>query len=174
MQIDLTGKRALVTGSTSGIGYAIARTLADAGATVTINGRSEAGVAAALDRLKQTVPGALLAGVAADLGNAAGCAQLLAALPEVDILINNVGMYYHQDFFAIDDAGWQAMLELNFMAGMRLARGYLPGMVARGWGRVQFVSSECGLQIPVEMIHYGVSKTANLALARGLAKRVAG
>ena len=174
MQIDLSGKTAVVTGSTRGIGHAIARALAGAGAHVILNGRSEAALEVAIAELRREQPQSDVGGVVADLSSAEGCAQLIAAQPNADILINNAGMYYHEDFFEISDASWQSMWELNFLAGVRLSRGYLPGMVKQGWGRVIFIASECGLQIPVEMIHYGVSKTGNLALSRGLAKRVAG
>jgi NAD(P)-dependent dehydrogenase (short-subunit alcohol dehydrogenase family) len=174
MKIDLTGKTALVTGSTAGIGQAAAVGLAEAGATVIVNGRSDRSVEAALGRLRQRLPGAKVRGVAADLGTAEGCAALVAAEPAVDILVNNAGIFELVDFFAADDATWDRHWQVNVMAGVRLSRAYLPGMRERGWGRVIFLSSESGLNIPVEMIHYGVSKTADIAVARGLAKRMAG
>ncbi len=175
MNIDLTGRTALVTASTGGIGYAIAHGLAASGAHVVINGRSQASVDAALRTLQAGLPGARLAGVAADLKDAAGADALVAALPaQVDILVNNAGTYGPQDFFDTDDATWEHYWQLNVMSGVRLSRALLPGMTGRGWGRVVFISSESARNIPADMIHYGVSKTALLALARGLAKRVAG
>jgi NAD(P)-dependent dehydrogenase (short-subunit alcohol dehydrogenase family) len=174
MKIELTGKTAIVTGSTAGIGFAIARGLAAAGATVLINGRTRPAVDRALAALEKAVPGARLRGVAADLGTARGCAELVAAEPSADILVNNVGIFGPQDFFEIADTEWTRFFEVNVMSGVRLSRAYLPGMLSRNWGRVVFLSSESGLNIPPEMIHYGVTKTANLSVSRGLAKRVAG
>ncbi|MCX5496504.1 SDR family oxidoreductase [Kaistia dalseonensis] len=169
MKIDLSGKSALVTGSTEGIGFAIARGLQDAGADVVINGRTQAKVDAALARL-----GGTARGVAADLGTAAGADALIAAEPAFDIVVNNVGIFQPSDFFDTDDAVWDQHWQVNVMSGVRLARAYLPGMAARGWGRMLFLGSESAFNIPVEMIHYGVSKTADVSLARGLAKRMAG
>jgi NAD(P)-dependent dehydrogenase (short-subunit alcohol dehydrogenase family) len=174
MKIDLSGKTAIVTGSTAGIGYAIAKGLAQAGAAVVLNGRAEAAVDAALAKLRLEVADAKLRGVAADVGSAAGCAALLAAEPSADILVNNVGVYGPQDFFEIPDAEWTRFFEVNVMSGVRLSRAYLPGMVQRQWGRVLFLSSESALNIPADMIHYGFTKTAVLSISRGLAKRVAG
>jgi NAD(P)-dependent dehydrogenase (short-subunit alcohol dehydrogenase family) len=174
MKIDLTGKRALVTGSTQGIGLAIAQGLADSGAAVIINGRSQASVDAALARLRAALPQAEVTGFAGDLGQAEGCAALLAAHPACDILVNNLGIYGPQDFFDTDDATWARYFEVNVMSGVRLARAYLPAMEAAGWGRVVFIASESALNIPADMIHYGFSKTAQLSIARGLAKRMAG
>lgn len=175
MNIDLAGKTALVTGSTAGIGHAIARGLAASGAAVILHGRSAAGVQRAQEQLLAAVPGARVHGAAADLADAAGVASLVAALPgEVDVLVNNVGIYGLKDFFEADDALWDAYWQTNVMSGVRLARALAPAMVARGWGRVVFVSSESARNIPADMVHYGVSKTAQLALARGLAKRLAG
>ena len=175
MKIELSGKTALVTASTGGIGFAIAQGLADSGASVVLNGRSQASVMKAMDKLRVAVPRARLHGVAADLGDAAGIETLLARLPgTVDILVNNAGIYGLQDFFTTDDETWEQYWQTNVMSGVRLSRALLPGMVERGWGRVVFVSSESARNIPPDMIHYGVSKTAQLALARGLAKRVAG
>jgi NAD(P)-dependent dehydrogenase (short-subunit alcohol dehydrogenase family) len=175
MNIDLTGRTALVTASTGGIGYAIAHGLAASGAHVVVNGRSQASVDAALRTLQAGLPDARLTGVAADLKDAAGANALAAALPaQVDILVNNAGTYGPQDFFDTDDATWEHYWQLNVMSGVRLSRALLPGMTGRGWGRVVFISSESARNIPADMIHYGVSKTALLALARGLAKRVAG
>lgn len=169
MKIDLSGKSALVTGSTGGIGFAIARGLQDAGADIVINGRSRGKVDAALARL-----GGTARGVAIDLGTAAGAAELIAAEPEFDIVVNNLGIFQPVDFFETEDAVWDRHWEVNVMSGVRLARAYLPGMAARGWGRMLFLGSESAFNIPVEMIHYGVSKTADVSLARGLAKRMAG
>lgn len=169
MNIDLTGKLAIVTGSTEGIGFAIAKRLADAGATVVVNGRTQAKVDAAVARI-----GGSARGVAADLGDAAGHAALVAAEPRADIVVSNLGIFQPSDFFDTDDAVWDRHWQVNVMAGVRLARAYLPGMEADGWGRFILLGSESAFNIPVEMIHYGVSKTADVALARGLAKRMAG
>lgn len=174
MQIDLTGRTAVVTGSTGGIGYATAAGLAGAGAAVVINGRTQEGVDRALERLRGAAPDATPSGVAADAGTAEGCAAIVHAAPDPDILVNNVGIFGPQDFFEAPDADWQRYWDVNVMSGVRLARAYLPGMAERGWGRVIFLSSESALNIPADMIHYGVSKTADLALSRGLAKRMAG
>lgn len=174
MDYGLTGKRALVTGSTAGIGLATARMLAGEGAIVTINGRHPARIDAALAALRQAVPGARVDGFAADLGTAAGCSALVAHLPEVDVLVNNMGIFEPRAFGDISDADWMRFFETNVLSGVRLARHYVEGMRARNWGRIVFVSSESGLQIPTEMIHYGVTKTAQLAVARGLAETLAG
>jgi NAD(P)-dependent dehydrogenase (short-subunit alcohol dehydrogenase family) len=174
MKIDLGGRTALVTGSTTGIGFGIAQGLAEAGAAVVVNGRTAPAVDEAVARLQASVSGAVISGVAADLGTATGCAQLTRLVPQTDILVNNVGIFALQDFFDATDEVWERHLAVNVLSGVRLSRAYIPQMVARGWGRVIFVSSESAINIPVEMIHYGVTKTADLALARGLAKRVAG
>lgn len=174
MNIDLTGKTALVTASTGGIGLAIAQGLAASGAAVVLNGRSEASIQRAREHLLAAVPGATLHGAAADLSNAAGVDKLLAALPSIDILINNAGIFEPEDFFAASDDTWERHWQTNLMSGVRLSRALLPSLVEKGWGRVIFLSSESSRNTPVEMIHYGVSKTAQLALSRGLAKRVAG
>lgn len=174
MHINLDGKTALVTASTGGIGFAIAKGLAQTGATVVVNGRSEGSVEKALSRIREAVPQAKLVGVAADLASADGVSSLLAKTPTVDILINNAGIYGLVDFFETDDDTWNEYWQTNVMSGVRLSRALVPAMVERGWGRVVFISSESGRAIPVDMIHYGVSKTAQLAVSRGLAKRVAG
>ncbi len=174
MQIDLAGRFAVVTGSTEGIGYAVAVGLARAGARVVVNGRTESRVAAAVERLKKVVAGADVTGVVADVGSAAGCATLVAAVRHVDILISNAGIFQPGDFFETDDAMWDRHWQVNVMGGVRLARALAPAMVDAGWGRIIFVSSDSAFSVPVEMIHYGVSKTADVALARGLAKRLAG
>lgn len=174
MKIDLSGKTAIVTGSTAGIGKAIARGLAGTGAAVVVNGRSQKTVDAAVAELARAVPGANLRGVAADVSTEEGCRALVAAVPETDILINNAGIYEPKDFFEISDDDWRHMLEVNVLSGVRMSRAYLKGMLARNWGRIVFVSSESALNIPKEMIQYGTSKTAQLAVARGLAKITAG
>ncbi|MBH5402273.1 SDR family oxidoreductase [Bradyrhizobium sp. CNPSo 4010] len=172
MKIDLSGKTALVTGSTAGIGHATAKGLAASGASVVINGRGQDKVDAAVRKLEGT--GAKVRGIAADVSTAAGCKSLVAALPEVDILINNAGIFEPKDFFDIPDEDWSRFFEVNVMSGVRLSRAYMKGMLARNWGRIVFISSESGLNIPVEMIHYGMTKTAQLSVARGLAQLTAG
>jgi NAD(P)-dependent dehydrogenase (short-subunit alcohol dehydrogenase family) len=174
MKIDLTGKTALVTGSTAGIGHAIAKGLAETGAEVVINGRTQAKVDAAVAAIAKTVPGAKLRGVAADVSTAAGCKSLAAAVPEVDILINNAGIFEPKGFFDIPDEDWTRFYEVNVMSGVRLSRAYMQGMLKRNWGRIVFISSESGLNIPSEMIHYGMTKTAQLAISRGLAELTKG
>jgi NAD(P)-dependent dehydrogenase (short-subunit alcohol dehydrogenase family) len=174
MDLGLKGRRALVTGSTAGIGLAVAETLAREGAHVLINGRTQARVAAALAQLRAALPGAQVEGLAADAGTAAGCASLAAAWPDVDVLVNNVGIFAPVPFEQIPDADWMSFFEVNVLSGVRLSRHYLPGMRQRNWGRIVFISSESGVQIPTEMIHYGVTKTAQIAVARGLAETLAG
>ena len=169
MKIDLTGRTALVTGSTEGIGFAAARGLAEAGAAVVVNGRGREKVEAAVARL-----GGRARGAVADLATAEGCAALTAAEPAFDIVVCNAGIFQPADFFDADDATWDRHWQVNVMSAVRLARFYLPGMAERGWGRFITLGSESAFNIPVEMIHYGVSKTADVALARGLAKRMAG
>ncbi|WP_175717104.1 SDR family NAD(P)-dependent oxidoreductase [Burkholderia anthina] len=174
MHIDLKGKTAVVTASTAGIGLAIAEGLAHAGARVVVNGRSDKSVDAALALLRTAVPGADVDGVAADLSGADGVARITQHTPEADILVNNAGIYGLKAFFDIDDDEWEHYFQTNVMSGVRLARHYLKGMLARNTGRIVFISSESGLNIPVDMIHYGFTKTAQLAIARGLAKLAAG
>jgi NAD(P)-dependent dehydrogenase (short-subunit alcohol dehydrogenase family) len=174
MDLQMQGKRALVTGSTAGIGFAAALGLAREGAEVTVNGRDRARTDAAAERIRGQVPGARVSAVAADLSGAAGCAALIAALPELDLLVNNVGIFEPKAFAEIPDSDWLRFFETNVMSGVRLSRHYLPGMLERDWGRILFVSSESGVQIPAEMIHYGMTKTAQLAIARGLAETTAG
>jgi len=174
MNIRLNGKTAVVSGSTAGIGFAIARSLAEAGATVIVNGRTEARVAAAVAQIRKELPQSQAKGIAADLGTAEGAAALLRHTPEADILINNLGIFEPKPFFEIPDDDWERFFRVNVLSGARLARLYVPGMVKRGWGRVIFISSESGLQIPAEMIHYGMTKTAQLAVARGLAETLSG
>ena len=172
MKIDLSGKTALVTGSTAGIGYAIAKGLAGSGANVVITGRGQDMGDAAVRTLEGA--GGKVRGIAADVSTAAGCNTLVAALPEVDILINNTGIYEAQDFFDIPDEEWTRYFDINVMSGVRLSRAYMKGMLKRNWGRIVFISSESGLNIPVEMVHYGMSKTAQLSVARGLAQLTGG
>jgi NAD(P)-dependent dehydrogenase (short-subunit alcohol dehydrogenase family) len=174
MKIDLTGKTALVTGSTSGIGHAVAKGLATAGADVVVNGRNQAKVDTAAAAITKAVPGSNVRGVAADVSTAAGCKTLVAALPQVDILINNAGIFEPKGFFDIPDEDWSRFFEVNVMSGVRLSRAYFPGMLKRNWGRIVFISSESALNIPKEMIHYGTTKTAQLAVSRGLAEMTRG
>jgi NAD(P)-dependent dehydrogenase (short-subunit alcohol dehydrogenase family) len=174
MKIDLSGKTALVTGSTSGIGHAIAKGLASAGASVVVNGRTQAKVDAAVAAMTKALPGSKVRGIAADVSTAAGCKALVAALPDVDILINNAGIFEPKGFFDIPDEDWTRFLEVNLMSGVRLSRAYMKGMLQRNWGRIVFISSESALNIPKEMIHYGVTKTAQLAISRGLAEMTRG
>lgn len=174
MKIDLSGKTALVTGSTSGIGHAIAKGLALAGANVVVNGRTQAKVDAAVAAIAKAELKAKVAGIAADVSTAAGCQTLSETLPDVDILINNAGIFEPKGFFDIPDEDWARFYEVNVMSGVRLARAYMPGMLKRDWGRIVFISSESALNIPKEMIHYGMTKTAQLAVARGLAEMTRG
>src|SRR3979490_3400325 len=174
MNIDLSGKTAIVPGSTAGIGLAIAKGLATAGAKVIVNGRAETAVAKAVAELAGAVSGAAIEGFAGDLGATAGCHRLAHAYPHCDVLVNNLGIYGPRDFFETPDDEWARYFEVNVMSGVRLSRVYLPGMMERRWGRVIFISSEAALNIPADMLHYGMTKTAMLALSRGLAKRAAG
>lgn len=174
MEIDLSGKHAIITGSTGGIGLAIATGLSKAGAVVTLIGRLQERVDKALATLRENGRGDDASGVVADLGAAEGCAALIAAHPDADILVNNLGIYGAREFFDIDDALWDEYWQVNVMSSVRLARHYARGMRDRGWGRIQFVSSESALNIPTEMVHYGVSKSALQGLSRGLAKVLAG
>ena len=168
MDLQLDGKRALVTGSTAGIGFAIAAALAGERCRAIVNGRTQARVDAALAKL----PGAV--GLTADLGTSGGVAEAIRRFPDVDILINNLGIFEPKPFEAIPDEDWFRFFEVNVLSGVRLSRYYLPRMKAAGWGRIVFISSESALQIPAEMIHYGMTKTAQLAISRGLAETTAG
>lgn len=174
MDLNLHGRRALVTGSSAGIGYAIAKALARLGAEVAVNGRTTERVDAAIDRLRSEVEQGRFLPAPGDVGGAEGAGRVIEAVPEVDILVNNAGIFEPKPFFEIDDEDWRRFFEVNVLGGVRLARHYTPRMVERGWGRVVFISSESALQIPVEMVHYGMTKTAELAVSRGLAETVAG
>jgi NAD(P)-dependent dehydrogenase (short-subunit alcohol dehydrogenase family) len=171
MNIDLSGKTALVTGSTSGIGHAIAKGFAEAGADVLVNGRTQSRVDEAIAKLSSA---GNVRGIAADVSTAEGCKILLAAVPDVDILVNNTGIFEPKDFFDIPDEDWTRFFNVNVMSGIRLSRGYMPGMLKRDWGRIVFIASESALMIPKEMIHYGMTKTAQLAISRGLAELTRG
>ncbi len=169
MNLQLDGKRALVTGSTAGIGFAIADALAAEGAVVIVNGRTQKRVDEALAKLKGNAQG-----IAADLGTAEGAAEVAKRYPEVDILINNLGIFEPKPFEQISDDDWRRFFEVNVLSGVRMSRQYLPGMKQRDWGRIIFISSESAVQIPAEMIHYGMTKTAQIAVARGLAETTKG
>jgi NAD(P)-dependent dehydrogenase (short-subunit alcohol dehydrogenase family) len=175
MDLDLTGKSALVTGSTRGIGLATAMGLARMGASVIVNGRTEAAVAEAVAKIKSATPAVKAHAAAFDLGTAEGCAALIARFPIVDILVNCLGIYEPKPFFDTPDEDWAKMFEVNVMSGVRLTRHYLKGMLdAKAWGRVVFVSSESGIFVPKEMVHYGFSKGAQLVIARGAAELTKG
>ncbi len=174
MNIELHGKKAIITGSTSGIGLAIAKGLAKAGANVILNGRTQLAVDRAVSAVTADVPVAIVDGFAGDLGTEEGCSELLATRPDCDILVNNLGIYGPKDFFETEDALWRKLFDVNVLSGVRLCRAYLPAMMGKGWGRVVFISSEAALNIPADSIHYAFTKTAQLAIARGLAKRMAG
>ncbi len=174
MNLTFKSQTAFVSGSTAGIGFAIAQALAEGGARVVINGRTQAAVDKAMARLQAIAPDAQVLGAAADLGTAEGCAAVDAALGGVDILVNNLGVFEPRPFADIDDDAWQRMFDVNVMSGVRLARAALPGMLTRNHGRIVFVSSESGICPPAEMVHYGMSKSAQLSVARGLAECCAG
>jgi len=174
MDLQLAGKKVLVTGSTAGIGFATASAFAAEGASVVVNGRTQERVDAAIARIRKLHPQADASGVASDVSNAAGCAKLVQALARVDILVNNMGIFEPKPFEQIPDEDWLRLFEANVMSGVRLSRHYLSGMRQKNWGRILFVSSESAVQIPAEMIHYGMTKTAQVAVARGIAETVAG
>src|SRR5438876_9841030 len=174
MDLQLKDKLALVAGSTAGIGFAIASCLAREGAEVVINGRTDERVRNAISQITREFKDAKVRGIAADLGSAEGCNEVVRQLPRVDILVNNAGIFEPKPFEQISDTDWEKFFAVNVMSGVRLSRAYLPDMKKRNWGRVVFISSESALQIPAEMIHYGTTKTAQLAVARGLAESLAG
>lgn len=174
MDLKLQGKSAFVSGSTAGIGLAIVQTLAQEGASVIINGRSEQRVAEAIAKIKQDTPTAKVSGIVADAATKAGVEKIFEQIPHVDILINNLGIYEPKAFFEITDEEWLNIFEVNVLSGIRLSRQYLQKMLDQNWGRIIFISSESGIQIPVEMIHYGTTKTAQLAISRGLAEITVG
>ena len=174
MNLGLQGKLAVVTGSTAGIGYAIAATLAEEGARIVINGRTKERVDAAVEKLRMSNRGAEFNGVAADLGKASEVAAFLEAVPTADILVNNLGIFEVKPFLEITDEDWQRFFDVNILSGVRLSRHYLPGMLKKNWGRIIFISSESAQQIPTEMIHYGMTKTAQVSIANGIARSVAG
>ncbi|KAA0893490.1 SDR family NAD(P)-dependent oxidoreductase [Oryzomonas rubra] len=174
MDLQLNGKKALVSGSTKGIGLAIAAALAREGARVVINGRDDDSLAAARERIKSALPNASVEGFNGDLSQAGEVDRLRQRVPSLDILVNNLGIYEPKPFEEISDEEWRRFFEVNVLSGIRLARAYLPGMKEQNWGRVLFISSESGIQIPAEMIHYGMTKTAQLAVSRGLAETCAG
>ncbi len=174
MDLKLQNKTALVTGSTAGIGFAIALGLAKEGAAVVVNGRTQARVDSALRHIHEAAPQAQISGVAADLSGAEGIETLIQHTPEVDILVNNLGIFEIKPFEQITDADWFRFFEANVMSGVRLSRHYLPHMKEKNWGRILFISSESAINIPVEMIHYGMTKTAQVAVARGLAETTTG
>lgn len=169
MNLQLENKTALVTGSSKGIGFAIAQSLAAEGANVIVNGRSESSAQTAAKKI-----GGRARGIAADVSSAAGCAELVRQLPSIDILVNNAGVFEPKPFAEIPDADWERFFQVNVLSGVRLARAYLPGMLERNWGRIIFISSESGVQIPEEMIHYGMTKAAELALVNGIAQLTKG
>src|SRR5260221_1304586 len=174
MNLGLQGKLAGVSGSTAGIGLAIAAALAAEGAKVVVNGRTQARVDAAIKAIKQRASGADLRGVPVDLGTAPGVESFLRQVPAADVLVNNLGIFEPKPFLEIPDADWVRFFEVNVLSGVRLARAYLPGMLKKNWGRIIFISSESAQHIPVEMIHYGMTKTPQVAIARGLAESTAG
>jgi NAD(P)-dependent dehydrogenase (short-subunit alcohol dehydrogenase family) len=174
VDLKLNGKVALVTGSTAGIGFAIAESLAREGAHVYVNGRTRQRVDAAIATIRSHAASVKLDGIAADFSGSAGAEKVIAELPAVDVLVNNVGIFEPKPFAEIPDADWLRFFEINVMSGVRLARYYLAGMLKKNWGRILFISSESGVQVPPEMVHYGMTKTAQIAVARGIAESVAG
>jgi NAD(P)-dependent dehydrogenase (short-subunit alcohol dehydrogenase family) len=174
VDIKLKGKTALVTGSTAGIGLAIAKSLADEGAYVYLNGRTQARVDAAVFSLRSNNRSAEVEGIVANFSSADGAERVISRLPQVDVLVNNVGIFEPKPFAEIPDTDWYRLFEVNVMSGVRLSRHYLAGMLKKNWGRILFISSESAVQIPAEMVHYGMTKTAQVAVARGIAESVAG
>ena len=174
MNLGLQGKLAAISGSTAGIGLAIAATLAEEGARVVINGRTQARVDAALERLRMNNRGAEFNGVAADLGTVAGIDKFIEVVPVADVLVNNLGIFELKPFLEIADDDWQRFFDVNILSGVRLSRHYLPYMLKKNWGRIIFISSESAQQIPAEMVHYGMTKTAQVAVANGIARSLVG
>jgi len=174
MNLELIGKTSLVSGSTKGIGFAIASQLAAEGARVIVNGRSKKAVNSALQQVRKAVPAAKVEGFAGDMATTAGTQDLLKLFPAVDILVNNVGIYEPKPFDTISDEDWRHIFEVNVLSGVRLSRAYISGMKQRNWGRIIFISSESAIFTPKEMIHYGMTKTAQLAVSRGLAEYCGG
>jgi NAD(P)-dependent dehydrogenase (short-subunit alcohol dehydrogenase family) len=174
MDLQLQGRRAFVSGSTQGIGYAIAQALLSEGATVVINGRTHGRVEEAIRKLRHAVPGATISGLVADFGEPQEIRQLLDALGDLDILVNNVGVFELKPFAGISDDDWQRYFEVNLMSSVRLTRTALTSMITQGWGRIIFIGSESGVNIPADMVHYGVMKAGMLALSNGLAKLTRG
>ncbi len=174
MDLKLRDKVALITGSTAGIGFAVAKSLAEEGAHVYVNGRTQARVDAATAAIRSHTGSDTIDGIVADFGSAAGADAVIAKLPAVDVLVNNVGIFEPKSFTDIPDVDWYRLFEVNVMSGIRLSRHYLPGMLKKNWGRILFISSESAVQIPAEMVHYGMTKTAQIAVARGIAESVAG
>ncbi len=173
MDLELRNRRALITGSSFGIGFAIARGLAAEGASVVINGRKTESVENAIARLRKEFPSAQVEGVVSDAGTAEGAQAIFSRIPSVDILVNNLGIFEPKPFFDIPDSDWTRFFEVNVLSGVRFSRHYAPGMRERGWGRILFISSESALNIPTEMVHYGMTKTAQLSISRGLAMELA-
>src|SRR5450755_530745 len=174
MDLGLKGKITVVTGSTAGIGFGIAATLAAEGASVILNGRTEERVKSAVEKIRKQFSTAEVRGIAGDLGTAAGAEDFVKLVPTADILINNLGIFDPKPFAEITDAEWLRFFEVNVLSGVRFSRAYLPGMLKKNWGRVIFISSESAQNPPAEMIHYAMTKTAQVAIARGLAESVAG
>jgi NAD(P)-dependent dehydrogenase (short-subunit alcohol dehydrogenase family) len=174
VDLKLAGKVAAVTGSTAGIGFAIARSLAKEGAHVYVNGRTQERVDAAIAAIQSQAPPGEVGGIVADFSSSAGAETMITELPRVDVLVNNVGIFEPKPFAEIPDADWYRFFEVNVMSGVRLSRHYLAGMLEKNWGRILFISSESAVQIPAEMVHYGMTKTAQVAVARGIAESVAG
>ena len=174
MDLQLKNKLALVSGSTAGIGFAIVNGLAREGVRVIVNGRTDDRVNVAIKKIRSHTAAAKVEGIAADLGTIAGVEEVVRRFPDVDVLVNNLGIFEPKPFEQISDKEWQRFFEVNVMSGVRLSRAYLPSMKKRNWGRIVFISSESGIQIPAEMVHYGVTKTAQIALARGIAETCAG
>jgi NAD(P)-dependent dehydrogenase (short-subunit alcohol dehydrogenase family) len=174
MNYHLEDKLCLVTGSTAGIGFAIASALAGEGASVIINGRTDDRVAEAIEKIKAKKPKARLEAFGGDLSTVDDVAEVYERFPEIDVLVNNLGIYEPKPFEKITDDDWRKIIEINFFSGVRLSRAYLPIMLNHNWGRIIFISSESAVQIPKEMIHYGVTKTMQIALARGLAETTKG